>query len=106
MCKFILAPLLNIFDFVQTAARNEAGALDEAREAVEQIVKETGNPVELLPRAPKVLEAQKAMLQTEFKDHPLEVLGTGLQSRLRIHPPADWQEKDGVQNMGFLSNAL
>lgn len=68
---------------MQSAARNEAEALEEARLAVEKIVLPSNKPIELLPRAQEILEKQAALIEGSF-GLPTEIIGNGLQSRLRI----------------------
>ena len=86
-------------------ARNESDALAEARAAVHEVVKATLKPIELLPRAPQVAEKQAAMLQSDFPEHPLERLGSGLQTRIRILPSHSWQMNQEQKPDPSLRNA-
>lgn len=70
--------------FAQSGSEDEIDALEEARLAVEQIVIPKGQPVELLPRSPKVRKMQHELIEhyrlksTSFGDEP--------NRRLRIYP--------------------
>ncbi len=70
--------------FAKDGSEDELEALEEARLAVEQIVIPKGQPVELLPRSPKVRKMQHELIEhyrlksTSFGDEP--------QRRLRIYP--------------------
>jgi stage III sporulation protein SpoIIIAA len=70
--------------FAQSGSEDEIEALEEARLAVEQIVIPKGQPVELLPRSPKVRKMQHELVEhyrlksTSFGDEP--------NRRLRIYP--------------------
>ncbi|GAX83191.1 hypothetical protein CEUSTIGMA_g10617.t1 [Chlamydomonas eustigma] len=64
----------------------EEQALEEAEMAVELIVKPQKQPVELLPRAPEVIRAQQALLDRYQLKY--EVVGEGVDARIRILPPA------------------
>jgi stage III sporulation protein SpoIIIAA len=70
--------------FSQNSSEDEMDALEEARLAVEQIVIPKGQPVELLPRSPKVRKMQHELVEhyrlksDSFGDEP--------NRRLRIYP--------------------
>jgi hypothetical protein len=70
--------------FTQSGDDDEMEALEEARLAVEQIVIPKGQPVELLPRSPKVRKMQHELVEhyrlksSSFGDEP--------NRRLRIYP--------------------
>lgn len=70
--------------FSDSGSDHELEALEEARLAVEQIVIPKGQPVELLPRSPKVRKMQHELVEhyrltsTSFGDEP--------NRRLRIYP--------------------
>ncbi len=70
--------------FTKDGNEDELEALEEARLAVEQIVIPKGQPVELLPRSPKVRKMQHELIEhyrlrsDSFGDEP--------QRRLRIYP--------------------
>ncbi len=70
--------------FYRNGDEDEIEALEEARLAVEQIVIPKGQPVELLPRSPKVRKMQHELVEhyhlksTSFGDEP--------NRRLRIYP--------------------
>ncbi|MEQ8961152.1 MAG: R3H domain-containing nucleic acid-binding protein, partial [Coleofasciculus sp. C2-GNP5-27] len=70
--------------FTQSGSDDEIEALEEARLAVEQIVIPNGQPVELLPRSPKVRKMQHELVEhyrlksDSFGDEP--------NRRLRIYP--------------------
>lgn len=70
--------------FSQNGSEDEIDALEEARLAVEQIVIPKGQPVELLPRSPKVRKMQHELVEhyrlksNSFGDEP--------NRRLRIYP--------------------
>ena len=70
--------------FTQSGSDDEIEALEEARLAVEQIVIPKGQPVELLPRSPKVRKMQHELVEhyrlksDSFGDEP--------NRRLRIYP--------------------
>lgn len=70
--------------FTQSGSEDEMEALEEARLAVEQIVIPKGQPVELLPRSPKVRKMQHELVEhyrlksDSFGDEP--------NRRLRIYP--------------------
>ncbi|WP_293019128.1 MULTISPECIES: R3H domain-containing nucleic acid-binding protein [unclassified Moorena] len=70
--------------FAQSVSEDEIEALEEARLAVEQIVIPKGQPVELLPRSPKVRKMQHELVEhyrlksSSFGDEP--------NRRLRIYP--------------------
>lgn len=70
--------------FTQSGSEDEIEALEEARLAVEQIVIPKGQPVELLPRSPKVRKMQHELVEhyrlksDSFGDEP--------NRRLRIYP--------------------
>ena len=70
--------------FTQSGSDDEIDALEEARLAVEQIVLPKGQPVELLPRSPKVRKMQHELIEhyrlksRSFGDEP--------NRRLRIYP--------------------
>jgi stage III sporulation protein SpoIIIAA len=70
--------------FTQSGTEDEIEALEEARLAVEQIVLPKGQPVELLPRSPKVRKMQHELVEhyrlksDSFGDEP--------NRRLRIYP--------------------
>jgi stage III sporulation protein SpoIIIAA len=70
--------------FSESGSEHELEALEEARLAVEQIVIPKGQPVELLPRSPKVRKMQHELVEhyrlksTSFGDEP--------NRRLRIYP--------------------
>ncbi|GGA50347.1 R3H domain-containing nucleic acid-binding protein [Okeania sp. KiyG1] len=70
--------------FAASASEDEMEALEEARLAVEQIVIPKGQPVELLPRSPKVRKMQHELVEhyrlksSSFGDEP--------NRRLRIYP--------------------
>ena len=81
-------PNLNEFNelklFSDSGSDRELEALEEARLAVEQIVIPKGQPVELLPRSPKVRKMQHELVEhyrltsTSFGDEP--------NRRIRIYP--------------------
>ncbi|GLC40671.1 hypothetical protein PLESTM_001099900 [Pleodorina starrii] len=62
----------------------EEEALEEAQMAVTEIVVPLHQPVELMPRAPSVLEAQIRLLERYKLSY--EMVGSGAESRLRILP--------------------
>jgi len=70
--------------FMENGSEDEIEALEEARLAVEQIVIPKGQPVELLPRSPKVRKMQHELVEhyrlksDSFGDEP--------NRRLRIYP--------------------
>jgi hypothetical protein len=70
--------------FTENGSEDEIEALEEARLAVEQIVIPKGQPVELLPRSPKVRKMQHELVEhyrlksDSFGDEP--------NRRLRIYP--------------------
>jgi predicted RNA-binding protein Jag len=70
--------------FSPNGNEDEIEALEEARLAVEQIVLPKGQPVELLPRSPKVRKMQHELVEhyrlqsSSFGDEP--------NRRLRIYP--------------------
>ncbi len=70
--------------FTESGSEDEIEALEEARLAVEQIVIPKGQPVELLPRSPKVRKMQHELVEhyrlksDSFGDEP--------NRRLRIYP--------------------
>ncbi len=70
--------------FTENSSEDEMEALEEARLAVEQIVIPKGQPVELLPRSPKVRKMQHELVEhyrlksDSFGDEP--------NRRLRIYP--------------------
>jgi hypothetical protein len=70
--------------FSESGNEDEIEALEEARLAVEQIVIPKGQPVELLPRSPKVRKMQHELVEhyrlksDSFGDEP--------NRRLRIYP--------------------
>ncbi|MDE5118053.1 MAG: single-stranded DNA-binding protein, partial [Trichodesmium sp. St2_bin2_1] len=70
--------------FAASASEDEMEALEETRLAVEQIVIPKGQPVELLPRSPKVRKMQHELVEhyhlksASFGDEP--------NRRLRIYP--------------------
>ncbi|MCL2930980.1 MAG: AAA family ATPase [Trichodesmium sp. MAG_R03] len=71
-------------EFAASASEDEMEALEETRLAVEQIVIPKGQPVELLPRSPKVRKMQHELVEhyrlksASFGDEP--------NRRLRIYP--------------------
>ena len=71
-------------EFATSASEDEMEALEETRLAVEQIVIPKGQPVELLPRSPKVRKMQHELVEhyrlksASFGDEP--------NRRLRIYP--------------------
>ena len=75
---------LNLVLFSQDGDEDELEALEEARLAVEQIVLPKGQPVELLPRSPKVRKMQHELVEhyrlksSSFGEEP--------NRRLRIYP--------------------
>lgn len=75
---------VNLELFSHSGAEDEIEALEEARLAVEQIVIPKGQPVELLPRSPKVRKMQHELIEhyrlqsASFGDEP--------NRRLRIYP--------------------
>lgn len=73
--------------WLQTTARNETEALEEARQAIEKIVLPTMKPIELLPRVKEVVAKQAALAESSF-GLATEKVGTGAQCRLRILPSA------------------
>ncbi len=79
-----LAESINLDLFVHNGADDELEALEEARLAVEQIVIPKNQPVELLPRSPKIRK-----MQHELAEHyRLKSLSFGEEPnrRLRIYP--------------------
>jgi hypothetical protein len=75
---------INLDLFSRSGDEDEIEALEEARLAVEQIVIPKGQPVELLPRSPKVRKMQHELVEhyrlksSSFGDEP--------NRRLRIYP--------------------
>lgn len=75
---------INLSLFYRSGDEDEIEALEEARLAVEQIVLPKGQPVELLPRSPKVRKMQHELVEhyrlksSSFGDEP--------NRRLRIYP--------------------
>lgn len=59
----------------------------------------TGKPVELLPRSPKVVQKQIAMLKADFSEYTLEAVGQGLQSRVRILPFVSPEKLQSVKGL-------
>lgn len=70
--------------FARTGNDDELEALEEARVAVEQIVIPTGQPVELLPRSPKVRKMQHELI--EHYRLQSDSFGEEPNRRLRIYP--------------------
>ncbi len=70
--------------FVQDGTDDEIEALEEARLAVEQIVIPKGQPVELLPRSPKVRKMQHELV--EHYRLQSDSFGEEPNRRLRIYP--------------------
>jgi stage III sporulation protein SpoIIIAA len=70
--------------FVKDGSEDELEALEEARLAVEQIVIPKGQPVELLPRSPKVRKMQHELI--EHYRLKSDSFGEEPQRRLRIYP--------------------
>jgi len=70
--------------FTRGSDDDELEALEEARLAVEQIVIPTGQPVELLPRSPKVRKMQHELV--EHYRLQSDSLGEEPHRRLRIYP--------------------
>ncbi len=70
--------------FVQEGTDDEIEALEEARLAVEQIVIPKGQPVELLPRSPKVRKMQHELV--EHYRLQSDSFGEEPNRRLRIYP--------------------
>jgi hypothetical protein len=70
--------------FARTGNDDELEALEEARVAVEQIVIATGQPVELLPRSPKVRKMQHELV--EHYRLQSDSFGEEPNRRLRIYP--------------------
>jgi stage III sporulation protein SpoIIIAA len=84
MDESILEETTDLRLFSHNGSEDEIEALEEARLAVEQIVIPKGQPVELLPRSPKVRKIQHELVEhyhlksTSFGDEP--------NRRLRIFP--------------------
>ncbi len=70
--------------FAQNGSDDEIEALEEARLAVEQIVLPKGQPVELLPRSPKVRKMQHELV--EHYRLKSDSFGEEPNRRLRIYP--------------------
>ncbi len=70
--------------FAKDGSEDELEALEEARLAVEQIVIPKGQPVELLPRSPKVRKMQHELI--EHYRLRSDSFGEEPQRRLRIYP--------------------
>ena len=70
--------------FTRSGSDDELDALEEARLAVEQIVIPTGQPVELLPRSPKVRKMQHELV--EHYRLQSDSFGEEPNRRLRIFP--------------------
>lgn len=70
--------------FTHKSSDDEIEALEEARLAVEQIVIPTGQPVELLPRSPKVRKMQHELV--EHYHLSSDSFGSEPNRRLRIYP--------------------
>jgi hypothetical protein len=70
--------------FTRGGNDDEIEALEEARLAVEQIVIPTGQPVELLPRSPKVRKMQHELVE-HYRLHS-DSFGEEPNRRLRIYP--------------------
>jgi hypothetical protein len=70
---------------MQTAAGNEAEALEEAAQAIEKVVLPTLKPIELLPRSAEVLAKQANLVEGSY-GFATQVVGKGAQARLRILP--------------------
>ena len=70
--------------FVQDGTDDEIEALEEARLAVEQIVIPKGQPVELLPRSPKVRKMQHELVEHYRLNS--DSFGEEPNRRLRIYP--------------------
>jgi stage III sporulation protein SpoIIIAA len=70
--------------FARTGSGDELEALEETRLAVEQIVIPTGQPVELLPRSPKVRKMQHELV--EHYRLQSDSFGEEPNRRLRIYP--------------------
>lgn len=79
-----MTELTDLHLFSESGSEHELEALEEARLAVEQIVIPKGQPVELLPRSPKVRKMQHELVEhyrlksASFGDEP--------NRRLRIYP--------------------
>jgi hypothetical protein len=70
--------------FTRGGSDDELEALEEARLAVEQIVIPSGQPVELLPRSPKVRKMQHELVE-HYRLHS-DSFGEEPNRRLRIYP--------------------
>ena len=70
--------------FTENSSEDEMEALEEARLAVEQIVIPKGQPVELLPRSPKVRKMQHELV--EHYRLKSDIFGDEPNRRLRIYP--------------------
>jgi stage III sporulation protein SpoIIIAA len=70
--------------FARNGSDDEIEALEEARLAVEQIVIPTGQPVELLPRSPKIRKMQHELV--EHYRLQSDSFGEEPNRRLRIYP--------------------
>ena len=70
--------------FARSGSDDEIEALEEARLAVEQIVIPTGQPVELLPRSPKIRKMQHELV--EHYRLQSDSFGEEPNRRLRIYP--------------------
>jgi stage III sporulation protein SpoIIIAA len=70
--------------FVHNGSDDEIEALEEARLAVEQVVIPTGQPVELLPRSPKIRKMQHELV--EHYRLQSDSFGEEPNRRLRIYP--------------------
>nr|WP_217651996.1 R3H domain-containing nucleic acid-binding protein [Hydrococcus rivularis] len=70
--------------FASNGSDDEIEALEEARLAVEQIVIPTGQPVELLPRSPRIRKMQHELVE-HYRLHS-DSFGEEPNRRLRIYP--------------------
>ncbi|XP_062093286.1 protein SEEDLING PLASTID DEVELOPMENT 1 [Humulus lupulus] len=74
-------------------------ALEEARLAIEQVVIPKGEPVELLPRSPRIISLQFDLIRKYQLE--AEQIGSGAETQLRILPfgqTIEFEEENGEQN--------
>ncbi|KAF4348634.1 protein SEEDLING PLASTID DEVELOPMENT 1 [Cannabis sativa] len=78
-------------------------ALEEARLAIEQVVIPKGEPVELLPRSPRIMSLQLDLIRKYQLE--AEQIGSGTDTQLRILPfgaqTTEFEEENGEQNPIF-----
>ena len=76
--------------------------LQEARLAIEQVVIPKGEPVELLPRPPRIMSLQLGLIRRY--DLEAERIGTGVGARLRIlpfHIPPNEEDENDLSDSEF-----